>query len=545
VRRFFTIFLSFATTAFSPLSAKDVSAVTPVGLLVGQTTTFDGSSLSEFRGIPFAVAPIGDRRWKPAEVWSQPWKGAREAKEFAPACMQPQSFTSAAVTQNMSEDCLYLNVWTPANLSADKLASLPVMVWIHGGSLLNGTSRINGASLASKGVVVVSIAYRLGVFGYFALPELTAESPHRASGNYGTTDQIAALKWVQGNIAAFGGDPNKVTIFGLSAGAYSTIHLLASPLAKGLFQRAISHSGYLKFLQPLKEQSHGRPSAEEAGLKIAHSAGASSLKQLRAMPAQKLLDVINGYKDVYDAIPEVVLDGWVFRDQLFDTFERGEHNNVPLIIGSTSNEQHDLLTRRDDWKTVVPKDAADFRRRISKRYGDQADEYFSLYPPGDFATVDDARWLASMRDSFYTFAAHRIARDSARVSFDVYLYYFDQVSPWQGRGGAVHGTDARYIFSDWKGAHPTDADLKVADLMQNYWVSFAKSGKPSTMGQPGWPAWSDGDRAYMAFRDGRAVPGRNLLPGMLEFWDAQFRERWKEGKRPWTVTSIGVYAPER
>src|SRR5690606_12727185 len=200
----------------------------------------------------------------------------------------------------------------------------------------------------------------------------------------------------------------------------------ASPLAKGLFHRAISHSGYLKFLQPLKQPSHGRPSAEESGIKFARVAGAESLSELRAMPAQQVLDVVNSYTDVYDAIPLVVLDGWVLRAQLFDTFERGEHNNVPIIIGSTSNEQYKLLTRREDWKAHVPADSEDYRNMINERYGDQADEYLSLYPAGDFAKTDDSRWLASMTDSFYTFPAHRIAKDSARVSSDVYLYYFDQ-----------------------------------------------------------------------------------------------------------------------
>ena len=543
--RLLVIFVVLAGVVSSPSIAKNVRVTTPLGVLEGTAVAVEDSTVSEFRGIPFALPPIQDRRWKPAEVWSHPWQGVRQAKAFAPPCMQPQKFSSRDATQDMSEDCLYLNIWTPANLSAEKLASLPVMVWIHGGSLLSGTSRINGASLASKGVVVVSIAYRLGVFGYYAHPELTAESPHRASGNYGTTDQIAALKWVQANIAAFGGDPGNVLIFGLSAGAYSTIHLLASPLAKGLFHRAIMHSGYLKFLQPLKEPSHGRPSAEVSGLRLARAAGARSLAQLRAMPAQKVLDVVNAYTDVYDAIPEVVLDGWVFRAQLFDTFSRGEHNIVPILIGSTSNEQYRLLTGREDWKTVVPKNAAEYRSMIGRLYGDHADEYLALYPAGDYNKIDDWRWLASMRDSFYTFPAHKIARDSARISPDVYLYYFDQRSPWQGDAGAYHGADARHLFKDWEGISPTDADLRLADIIQNYWASFAKSGNPNTLGQPFWPPYSDGDRAFTAFRDGAAVPGRNLLPGMLEFWEARFRERWEEGKHPWVVTGIGVYPPAK
>lgn len=543
--RLFGIFLLLVSTAISPASAQDVTANTPLGGLVGEVVTAEGRSVSEFRGVPYALPPVRERRWKPAEVLSQPWNGARQAKVAAPACMQPQSFSSASVTRNMSEDCLYLNISTPANVAAEKLDSLPVMVWIHGGSLLNGAAPTDGAKLASKGVVVVSIAYRVGVFGYFAHPELTAESPHRASGNYGTTDQVAALKWVQSNIAAFGGDPGNVTVFGLSAGAYSTLQLVASPLAKGLFHRAISHSGYLKFLQPLKKPGHSLPSAEQSGVKFARAAHASSLAQLRSMPGQKLLDVINVYKDVYDVIPDVVLDGWVFPAQLFDIFEQGKQNNVPIMIGSTSNEQHRLLTGRDDWKNVVPKSAAEYRSMITSRYGERADEYFSLYPAGDFTSIDDPRWLASMRDSFYGFPAQKIARDSARISSNVFLYYFDQWSPWQGKAGPYHGSDTPYIFNSWDEKNPTDSDIRLTSIMQNYWVAFAKSGAPNATGQPRWSPYSDGSRAYMAFRDGMAVPGKNLLPGMLEFWDVQFRERWAEGKQPWTVTSIGAYAPEK
>ncbi|WP_136161280.1 carboxylesterase/lipase family protein [Sphingomonas flavalba] len=542
--RLFGVFFILACIMSAPAIAKGVTASTPFGRLEGVAVQAGDSTVYDFRGIPFARPPINGLRWKPAESWTQSWQGVRQATAFAPSCMQPSRHAGRDDTANMSEDCLYLNVWTPANLSADKLASLPVMVWIHGGSLLEGSSRMNGASLASKGVVVVSIAYRVGVFGYYAHPELTRESPHRASGNYGTTDQVEALKWVQSNISSFGGDPRNVTIFGLSAGAYSTMHLLASPLAKGLFHRAISHSGYLKFLQPLKQAAHGRPSAEDAGVAFARAAGAKSLAQLRALPAQKVIDVVNGYKDVYDAIPEVVLDGWVFRSQLAETFARGEHNNVPILIGSTSNEQYNLLTGRDDWKTVVPKDASDYRKRTETLYGKNADEYLALYPAGDYEKSDDWRWLASMRDSFYTYAAHRIAADSSRVTPDVYLYYFDQRSPWQGKAGAYHGADKRHLFANWAGITPTEEDLRVSDIMQTYWASFAKAGNPNTLDQPFWPRYSSSDRAFMTFRDGMAVPGRNPLPGMLEFWDARFHERLSEGKSPWTVTGIGVYAPK-
>lgn len=535
---------------------SDAVANTPLGPVVGEEAKVQGDRLSIFRGIPYAVPPVGERRWKPAEVLSQPWKGERKAKVFSPACVQPLSRSSPyhdrlRTLLQMSEDCLYLNIWTPADLSADELASLPVMVWIHGGSLLNGAAsdpRFDGAQLARKGVVVVSINYRLGVFGYFAHPELTAESPHHASGNYGVTDQIAALQWVQRNIAAFGGDPGNVTVFGQSAGGYSAIQLVASPLAKGLFHKAIAESGGLKFLQPLKRPGYGMPAAEESGVRFARSVGAGTLGELRAMPAGKIMEVVN-QADVadssgYSTIPNLVLDGWVFPAQLYEIYERGEQNDVPLIIGFTSNEGYQMI-ENTDWKAHLPSDVQDYAKMVRARYGHLADEYLSLYPAGDPATVDHHAWIAPYRDGFVTWPSQKVVRESRHVSSNVYLYYFDQRSPWQERGGAAHSTDLPYVFNNWLGIHPTQADVRLADTIQKYWVCFAKTGAPEFAGGPHWRPHTDKDRAYMAFRDGKAVPGKNLLPGAFEFWERIFDERRRTGDLPWTFISIGLYAPEK
>ena len=265
-------------------AADEVVVNTPQGSLVGEVLGEGAAAISTFKGIPYALPPVGVRRWKPAEPFPT-WTGKRNALAFSPDCIQPSLFDDNffyLITPQMSEDCLYLNVWAP---SGGTNLSVPVMVWIHGGGLVDGAGSntfYDGAELARKGVIVVSINYRLGIFGYFSHPELSAESPHQVSGNYGITDQIQALKWVQKNIAAFGGNPENVTVFGQSAGALSIVHLLTSPLSKGLFHRAIAQSPYMTPLPDLRRSIFGKPSAEQHGSCFAEGLGAASLVQLRS-----------------------------------------------------------------------------------------------------------------------------------------------------------------------------------------------------------------------------------------------------------------------
>jgi para-nitrobenzyl esterase len=566
---------------------QDVVLETARGTLIGARIVSDGSPLSLFRGIPYAVPPVGERRWKPAELLHASWEGEREATSFAPACMQPQTVKDKAhyayrPAPQMSEDCLYLNIWTPAKLPegppdrrdevagehSEKLSGkrperltekpaekLPVMVWIHGGSLVDGAaswSIYDGAGLARKGVVFVSISYRLNVFGYFSHPALTAESGHKASGNYGVNDQITALKWVRDNISVFGGDPDNVTIFGESAGAYSVLQLLVSPLSEGLFHRAIAQSPYLKPLPALDRPQYGLPAAEASGETFAAALGAKTLAELRALPAADILNAVNRVDDPYAMIPNPVVDGWVFPAQLFELFEAGAQHDVPVLAGYTGNEGFQM-SLRPDWQQARPETAREYEAMVRARYGDLSDSYLALYPPSD----RENGLLAPYRDGFFGWAAQKIVRESRRVPSDAYLYYFDQAFGWARNGGygAFHGIDLPYTFNavgqnakysaNWPDLEPTAADYRVADIISDYWVAFASGGAPRAKDRPEWPAYQAGDRAYMAFRDGRAYAARDLLPGSFELHEQIIRKRREAGNMPWSLVNIGLLAPVR
>jgi len=447
------------------------------------------SRVAVFRGIPFAAPPVGELRWRPP-MPVHPWQGVRKADAFAPSCMQhvikellPWTGEFLA-TEPVSEDCLYLNVWTPRVSSA---ARLPVIVYIHGGGFSGGSGAVaiyDGRNLAATGVVVVTINYRLGVFGFFAYPGLSAESPHRSSGNYGLLDQIAALRWVQANIQGFGGDPHRVTIWGQSAGAFSVEALLASPLAAGLFQRAQADSGIGIVPFPMPDLH----AAEAAGEKFAESRHARSLAQLRSLPADTLLPGPAYSGEPF--FPDV--DGWVLPASPQTLSERGADNDVPVVTGYEA----------DDGMLFAPHiaNAEQYRTLANEEYGSMAAEFLRLYPA---ASADQAQAMVkqSMRDrdrvSMYLWASRRAANHKQPI----FTYYFDRAIPWPQHPefGAFHTGEIPYFFRNLKLLdRPWEpVDFTLANEVSAYLRDFAARGDPNGSGLPAWPRAERGSPATM------------------------------------------------
>ncbi len=493
--------------------------------------------LDVFKGIPYAAPPVGALRWKPpasAPVWSD----VRDASDFGPACLQPKPRAGsiyASILKSMSEDCLSLNVWTP-----EKARKAPVLVWIHGGSLIAGSSSesmYDGAALAKRGIVVVSINYRLGVLGYMAHPELSAESPDHVSGNYGLLDQIAALKWVRKNIAAFGGDPANVTISGESAGGLSVMYLLASPAARGLFTKAIAESAYMVSTPELRDKKYGHIPAETMGAMTGEKLGAKTLADLRAMDAATLTSaaLAAGFQ-TFGAI-----DGKILPRQLVDTFDKGEQAHVPILAGFNSGEIRSLRFLAPP----PPADAAAYEKEIRARYGDLADDFLKLYPSSD---VPEAVLLAP-RDALYGWTAERLVRKQTAAGQPGFLYYFDHGYPAAEAAGlhGFHASEIPYVFGTarmsppaWPKNPDTPAEAKLTAAMGDYWASFARDGVPKAAGQPAWKAYGT-ERNYMAFVEG-PQPGANLRPGMYALNEAVMCRRRAQGDIPW-IWNVGVVSP--
>jgi para-nitrobenzyl esterase len=474
------------------LHAPNVSAAVqePIRLDSGLVTGVEGMApeVRVFKGIPFAAPPVSDLRWRPPQPPTA-WDGVRAADHFGANCMQrsagggafpPYGGDRSATT--MSEDCLYLNVYTAA---ASASARQPVMVWIHGGAWTSGAGAIyQGEDLARKGVVVVTLNYRLGVLGFLAHPELTRESEHRASGNYALLDQIAALRWVQANIEAFGGDRSRVTIFGESAGSWSVNNLTGSPLARGLFHRVIGQSGG-RFAARVSLAK-----AEAAGVAFAAAVDAPSLAALRAKPANEPI----AHRD-FDT--GSIVDGWVLPRSMRTTYEQGSQHDVPMLIGSNADEGTIFASESTT--------AQSLREQIARRFGPDAEAYSRLYP---FATDQEARRARadSLRDQTFGWEMRTWARLQARTGRSkVYLYYFNQVpplanAPWLG---SQHGAEIPYAMN-WvngrrSGGVPwTDADRALAEIVSSYWVNFATSGDPNGRGLPSWPAFTTAEERALA-----------------------------------------------
>lgn len=477
------------------LAAKMASAagVPVVTIDTGEIAGTRAGNVDSYKGIPFAKPPVGDLRWRPPQVVT-PWKGIRSATALEHDCMQLPAPSEAAPagTTTPSEDCLYLNVWTPAD---SRGARLPVMVWIYGGGFLNGGASpavYDGTAFAKRGVVMVTFNYRLGRFGFFAHPAITAEQPNGPLGNYGYMDQIAALKWVQRNIAAFGGDRARVTIFGESAGGSSVLTLMTSPMARGLFAQAIVESGGGRdgrFARPVlqrDEQQGDPPSGETVGLAFAKSKGitgtdAKALAALRALPADAVVDDLNIITrrtphSTASTYPGPMRDGRIVVESAETAYEAGRQARVPLVIGANNN---DLAYPRGN--TVA---------ELLSVFGAQAGRAKQLYDPDHSNSVHDVG-IRVASDRSEVEPARHVARTLTRQGEPVYLYRFSYVAncmrnEWPG---ATHASEVPYVFDTVRaryGANLTPADAGMASDINARWIAFAKTGRPDVAGSPAW-----------------------------------------------------------
>ncbi len=490
-----------ATACSDPAPAETVDLLADVeqGTLRGELN--GDSSVISFKGVPFAKPPIGALRWK-APMPAESWDGVREANKFGPSAIQNLRYTHLPngpwteefmVQNEVSEDCLYLNVWAPAQDPTDKL---PVMVYIHGGALTEGSGAIDvydGEELAKKGIIVVTINYRLGVLGFMAHPELTAESPNGTSGNYGFLDQIAALQWIQKNIHAFGGDPDKVTIAGQSAGAGSVRILTASPLASGLFHGAITQSG--------SSLITGRPTmtleeAEKQGVEFSKLKGAASLQELRALTPDELLEPTEPSMRFRGNI-----DGYLQTADISTIFAEGKENDTPFMTGLNADET---------------------------RYRGSEDASFQKYYPftsdeEKAAAVKSAGQQQSMLNA-WLWLAHR----ASTAKTDGYIYYFDRAIPWPQypEFGAFHTGEVPYVFNNLKKLDRpwTAVDTMVAETMSSYWVNFVKTGDPNGTDLPTWKPYQADKKEVMHIGEDMGMKPVTATDEMFEFLEGQLRE---------------------
>jgi para-nitrobenzyl esterase len=504
--------LTFACSSDKPVTLVSVEGGKVEGVIENNITVF--------KGIPFAQPPVGDLRWKAPQPVKK-WEGVLKANKFAPACPQMKLKYPGFTPPPTSEDCLYLNVWTPAKSSGERL---PVMVWIYGGGFAMGATSApvySGEGLANMGVIVVSIAYRVGPLGFMAHPELTAEAPNKVSGNYGLLDQIEALKWVQKNIKAFGGDPTKVTIFGESAGAESVSILAASPLTRGLFRGAISESG--GSFSPVKsarvpdcmQQLSG---AENLGVEFMKRMGVSNLSELRKVSPDKWLD---------DPMAQMggfwpVVDGYVIAGDQYKLYEEGKYNDVAAIIGTNSDEGS-LFVR------AVPPDQ--YLQYVAAHFGPVSDKILKLYPVD--SVTGTYRPLADLfRDGVFAWPSWSWAKLQTKTGkAKVFTYYFDEFKkePMYAGGplpaGAAHGSELVYVFKHLEqnpNAKVTDEQKSLSEQMAKYWTNFTKNLDPNGEGLPQWPVFSEDKPTTLYFQGAPhvgPVPNIDKLKGIDEYFN--------------------------
>jgi len=461
--------------------------------------TFD-NSIYCFKGIPFAAPPTGKNRWRPPQP-PLPWEGIREAKHYNTLALQSQYPAGSFFKQPnypQSEDCLHLNIWTPSLGTSERL---PVMVWIHGGYFNYGGGALpnyNGNNLARHGLVVVTFNYRLGVLGFLGHPALSKESAHGVSGNYGLLDQIAALHWVQNNIASFGGDPDNVTVFGESAGSWSISLLVCSPLARGLFHRAIGQSGASTGPTPfLKSAKNGKKAGEEVGAKFVEAAGVDSLEELRSLPfaaVEKAAKASGFYTEPY-------VDGWLIPDEPRFIMERGTQLPIPVLIGSNRDE---ATTFTDP--NQLPTTVEDFKQDLVRKYGTLSHRLLEAYPVESAADILPAH-LDRLGDQLFTLSMRHWAERSCKADIPTYLYHFTRVPniPQKAYFGAYHGAEIPYVFDNLSKI-PIDgifnkADQELADQIIAYWVNFAYHGNPNGDNVSAWPRYEQASTHYMELGD--------------------------------------------
>jgi para-nitrobenzyl esterase len=463
---------------------------TPDGVLEGVISA-DGK-VRTFKGIPYAAPPVGDLRWKPPQP-PQPWTGVRKAVEYGARCMQGPIYSDMIFHDSgPSEDCLHLSLWMPAAVPAQ--TRLPVMVWIYGGGFAAGATsepRQDGGQLSKKGVLVVSMDYRLNIFGFFSHPELAKESRHNTSGNYGLMDQLAALQWVHKNIALFGGDPDNVTIFGESAGSFSVSALMASPLAQGLFQHSIGESGaFFSATLPLKV----RAQAEKADVKFAESAlGTSSIAALRAKPANEILQAALKQKTTRFS-PNI--DGFFLPEDVRAIYAGGKQRHIPLLAGWNADEK--------SYKTMFKKQgptAKHFASRAPSLFPSDPATFLKLYPgETDAQAKRSAQDLAG--DQFIGYSTWKwLEMQRATGKSPTFRYIFEQVPPADPTAapaesrGAYHSAEIEFVFNvlHHKKLPWGPEDITLADLMSTYWSNFARTGDPNGRGLPRWPTYNSED----------------------------------------------------
>lgn len=500
-----SIFYSFVPKS---ITRENVVPVRVTGGMISGIKSASGDVIA-YKGVPFAAPPIGELRWKaPQPV--RPWTGVKKCDAFGPSPMQAKPVPFMVYTseflipeQPISEDCLYLNVWTKAHAGEKK----PVFMWIYGGGFSSGGTGVpiyDGEALAQKGIIFVSVNYRVGIFGFLAHPELTKESPDHASGNYGLLDQVAALKWIKKNIAAFGGDPDNVTIGGQSAGSMSVNCLVASPLAKGLFNKAIAESGSLMITNPML-QSNNLQSSEQQGLTVAREAHVSTLAELRKVPAAELMKIPGRYSPI--------VDGYVLPQPVPQIFAEAKQNKVPLLTGWNADESFVA-----SFKT---KEA--FQQQAKEQYGADAQNFLKYYPAN---TDEEAKrsQVKLSRDMIFALSGYKWAGIQSETGHSpVYVYYFARKLPATAdyvKYGAFHTGEVAYVMDNLKFLNrPWEPqDQKLANIMSSYWTNFITTGNPNGKGLPFWPAYNKRDAETMVFDKTAAkqpLPDKGELDFML------------------------------
>jgi para-nitrobenzyl esterase len=537
VKRLAAVLVLLLATASRAGAARAEDTVTlDTGEISGSVSRQDGAAeVRVYKGIPFAAPPVGPLRWKPPEP-AAPWKGVRACTAFGQACPQP-SIPLFTVDEAESEDCLYLNVWTGAKA---RDAKLPVMVWIHGGSYAFGSGAqdiYDGAALARRGVVLVTINYRLGPFGFFSHPALSKESGRNASGNYGLLDQIAALEWVKRNAAAFGGDPGCVTIFGESAGGGSVTALLLSPLAKGLFQRAIAESGVL-FARGLRDRTPGSEPAERTGERLADALACSGradvLGALRAKTAKEVLAATAGTMNALGTEGMTfgpVVDGWVIPDDPLALMAAGKESDVPLLIGTTADESSLFIVGSPHARS-----RAAFRTFVESWFGKETDRVLEQYPGTSPQELHEA--LARlMTDASFIEPARTFARSRGSLRSRTFMYHFTRVSPGAKllNLGAHHAAELRYVFEtlDAPGLGSfAKRDRDLSKTMAAAWVRFAQRGDPNGEDLPPWPAYTRENDAHLELGDELRV-GSGLRREACDLLDSVWASLRAAPKKRW------------